>query len=169
MQTKLMEMSQRLDSALNEFYYPNMPALAAAVKMKGSGIGRRKWQKVFRDARKEHPKPAEWLTDPSVKSFRGKVFKAPVATPHDTFKEQYRTHAYPLLEIQKRYGTGEGHAKVARTMGFTTNRQGFVSRGEAQQRAWKKGIRIDDPEAPWRKKSWKGLHSSDMRGHYGPP
>jgi hypothetical protein len=167
---QLTELEARLDRVLTEFYYPNKPAVAAAMKEVSPTMKRGEWKRLFGRHRKALPKKDEWLTDPSVRSFKGRIFKAPVNHPDERFKDQYRNHVLPLLDVQKAgHGTVAGHSKVKRAMGFTTNRQGFVSRGEALKLARAKGFGLDDPKAPWRKKAWKGLHSSDMRGRYGPP
>lgn len=161
---RLILLERRVDAALHQFYYPNAPAVAAALKIAAPGMRKGQWRKAFAAQRRAQPKPPEQLLAPSVRTFKGPVLQASASHPDARFKGQYRNHLIPLLEVDKRgLGTGAGHAKVKRTMGFTTNRQPFVSRGEAKSLAKKSGLQLDNPQAPWRKKAWKGLHSSDVR------
>lgn len=161
---KLHELEARLDEALHEFYYPNSAAVNAAMKKASPQMGRAQWKKTFSKERERMPKPKEWLVGPAVRTFKGPVLVAPAYHKEARRPGQYRNHLIPLLEIKKRgLGTPEGHATVARTMGFKTSRQPFVSRGEAKQLAKKTGRLLDDPQAPWRKTAWKGLHSTDVR------
>lgn len=157
LQARIIQFAARIRGTV-EFYDPNSAAVHAAASAVGASrkINRAGFSKLFRDLRRQTPKPPEALvrSHVSVMDHAGKIHTGP-------------THALIGAELaQAQGGTEKAWQRIGKAWptfkkGFTTTRQPFVSRGEAKALGKKEGLRIKP--AAWRKSAAKGLHSSDLQ------